>query len=126
MPALAAITLKNAANADVVFTPASLDSNGVATLRSAEAVFQQRSTLTASVASPKSGSTVVRAKFRAVVPTMDSVDPTKKIAETLVSIDVVLPLNATITQRKDAKAYAIGLLNSAVGMAAFEQFEAPY
>lgn len=126
MPALAAITLKNAANADVVFTPTSLDSNGVATLRSGEAVFQQRSTATISVTTPKSGSSVVRAKLRIVVPTMDAVDPTKKLAETLVNCDVVLPVNSGLVDRKNAKAYAISLLSSALSTAAFEEFGAPY
>lgn len=126
MPALAAITLKNAANADVVFTPTSLDSSGVATLRTADAVFQQRSTATISVSTPKAGSSVVRAKLRIVVPTMDAVDPTKKLAETLVNCDIVLPVNSGLTDRKNAKAYAISLLSSAFSTAAFEEFGAPY
>jgi hypothetical protein len=57
---------------------------------------------------------------------MDAVDTTKKIAEAYADITVVLPKQATLTNRLDLRAYAKSLLADAVSTAAFTDFEAIY
>lgn len=127
MTAFAALSLNNNAAVAQSFSAQSIDSNGVARwLTTSEAIYDARRAVTMSVTLPKAGSNVIRIKQKVVLPIMDTVDTTKKVAEAYVTIDVVIPKQATDTQRLDLRAYSKDLLANAVSTAAFTNLEAIY
>lgn len=126
MSAFANLTLVDFAAANRVFTPSSIDQAGVARYQTSDAVFDAKNAVTVQVTLPKNGGTVCRVKEKIVVPIMDAVDTTKKVSETIVSIEFVFPKNSSLVQRRDAKALAVSLLGNAVTTAAVESFESIY
>lgn len=126
MSAFASLTLQNNAAANVIFNPQSIDSMGVATYLTGDAILDAKSRVTMSVNLPKNGSTVSRVKQKIVVPVMDTVDPSKKVAEAYANIEFVFPKNASETIRLDCRKYAVTLLSSAVTTAAVQGLEAVY
>jgi hypothetical protein len=126
MSAFATLTLQNNAATNVVFNPQSIDSDGVATYLSGDAILDAKKKVTMSVSLPKGGSTVARVKQKVVVPIMDTIDANKKVAEAYVTIDFVLPKLASETIRLDLRKYADTLLTNAVTTAAVQSLEAIY
>ena len=126
MSAFALLTLQNNAAANVDFTPVSIDSNGVATWKTGDSVYDAKSTVTMSVTHPKNGSDVVRMKQKVVLPVMDSVDTTLKVADCIVNIDVVLPKRASETNRLDLRKYAEKLIANAISTDAFQKLQGIY
>lgn len=126
MSAFAAVTLQNNAATNVVFNPQSIDSDGVATFLTGDAILDAKSRLTMSVSLPKNGSTVSRVKQKIVVPIMDTVDATKKVAEAYVNIEFVFPKNTSETTRLDIRKYAATLATNAITTAAVQSLEAIY
>lgn len=126
MSAFANITLADAAAANVVFTPQSIDSAGVARWLDSNSVFDAKRAVTMQVSLAKNGSSVNRIKQKVVVPIMDTVDTSKKVAEAIISIEAVLPKIAGESTRLDMKAFAANLLANAVSTAAFTSLESIY
>jgi hypothetical protein len=126
MTAFAALTLPNNAAVDQTFTPVGIDPQGVAKWLGSETILDGKKSVTMSVALPKNGSTVVRVKQRVTIPVMDAVDTTKKIAEAYADVVMVLPKQATETNRLDLRRYTEKLLENAVSTAAVTNFEAIY
>lgn len=126
MSAFATLTLQNNAATNVVFNPQSIDSDGVATYLSGDAVLDAKKKVTMSVTLPRGGSAVARVKQKIVVPIMDTIDLNKKVAEAYVTIDFVLPKLASETVRLDLRKYADTLLTNAVTTAAVQSLEAIY
>lgn len=126
MTAFAALTLPNEAAANQTFNPVGIDPQGVAKWLGTETILDGKKSVTMSVALPKGGSSVVRVKQRVTIPVMDSVDTTKKIAEAYADIVMVLPKQASVTNRLDLRRYAEKLLENAVTTAAVTDFEAIY
>lgn len=126
MPAIAAVTLKNNALADVVFSPVGKDSNGVVTWKTSDSIYDAKKTLTHSVSQPKNGSSVVRLKQRIVVPVMNTVVTSQKDGEIVFNIEAVFPKVATETQRLDARKHAETLLGNAITTAAAQFLEGVY
>lgn len=109
MPAIAALSLKNNAEASVTFAPNGL-TNGIATFLTNDSVFDAKRKLTASVQLPKPGSSVSRVKFKMSVPIMDPVEVTKRVAEIVINVDAVLPKSSSVAQRLDARNFTRDLL----------------
>lgn len=126
MSAFGTLTLQNNAAANVVFNPASIDSNGVATWFVSNSIYDARTKATMQVLLPKNGSPVARVKQRIAVPIMDTVDATKKVGEAYVAVEFVLPKQATETQRLDLRKLADTLLQNAVTTAAIQNLESIY
>jgi len=127
MTAFASLTLPNNAAANQTFGPSGIDQKGVAKwMTTSEASLDARRTVTMSVTLPKNGSSVVRVKQRVAIPIMDAVDTTKKIAEAYANIELVLPKQATSTNRLDLRKYAEKLIADAVTTAAVTDFESIY
>lgn len=127
MSAFASITLQNNAAANVTFNPQSIDANGVASFLSTDTtVLDAKKKVTMSVSLPKNGGSVARVKQRVVVPIMDTVDTTKKMAEAYVNIEFVMPKNASDIIRLDLRKYADTLLTNAITTAAVQNLEAIY
>jgi hypothetical protein len=126
MSAFASLTLVDYAVANVVFTPTSIDNNGVAKYLSSDAIFDAKKAVTMQVTLPKAGGSVSRVKQKIVIPIMDTVDTTKKVSECIISIEAVLPKNATLAQRRDLKALAVSLAGNAITTAAYESLESIY
>lgn len=127
MSAFAAISLLNNAAVEQVLSPSSIDSIGVAKwMSTSEASLDARRVASMSVSLPKNGSNVARIKQKVLIPIMDTVDTTKKIAEAYVTIEAVIPKQATETNRLDLRAYAKDLLADAVSTAAFTNLESIY
>nr|URG16502.1 MAG: coat protein [Leviviridae sp.] len=127
MSAFANITLGDRTPTNVVFGPAGIDSSGVAKfLVAADASYDAKRSLTMSVALPKNGSNVVRVKQKVMIPIMDAVDSSLKVAEAYVTMEAVIPKQASLAQRQDLKAFAKNFLLDAVTTAAYENFEAIY
>lgn len=126
MPAFAATTLKDSADADVAFIPTTIDSNGVALSMTDSASFDACHRLSTSTTLPKSGGTVIRTKQKVVIPVMDAVDTSKKLNEIIVNIEYVMPKNSPVKLRKDAAAYVSTLAKHAVTINAVENFESQY
>lgn len=126
MSAFAALTLQNNAAGNVVFNPQSIDSNGVATFLTADSVYDARKRVTMSVTLPKSTGNVTRIKQRVIVPIMDTVDTSLKVAEAYVNIEAVIPKQTSETTRLDLRKFADTLLQNAITTAAFQNLEAIY
>jgi hypothetical protein len=127
MTAFASLSLQNNAAVAQTFTPNSIDREGVATwLTTSEAVFDARRRASLSVRHPKNGSSVVRIKGRVLIPIMDTIDTTKKVAEAYADVSFVIPKQANQTQRLDLRKYAAELTTNAVMTAAVDLFESVY
>lgn len=126
MSAFATLTLQNNAAANVVFTPNSIDSLGVAAWFAPGTVLDARPRATLSVKNPKGTSNVARVTGKVAVPIMDLIDPSKKVAEVLGTFEFVLPKQATETQRLDIRKMVDTMLTSAVVTAAVQNVEAIY
>lgn len=126
MSAFASLTLQNNAAANVVFTPSAIDSSGVASWFSAASVYDARYKVTMSVTLPKNGGTVARVRQRVSIPIMDSVDPSKKVAEAYANIELVLPKQTTSTHRLDLRKLADTMLQNAITTAAVTDLESIY
>jgi hypothetical protein len=126
MTAFAALTLPNNAAVDQTFNPVGIDPQGVAKWLGTETILDGKKSVTMSVALPKNGSTVVRIKQRVTIPVMDAVDTTKKIAEAYADVVIVLPKQATATNRLDLRRFTEKLLENAVTTAAVSDFESIY
>jgi hypothetical protein len=111
----------------VSFNPVGIDSNGVARwMTITEPSLDARNSASMSVSLPKNGSTVTRIKTRVVIPVMDAVDATKKIAEAYVDMVFVLPKQASETNRLDLRAFAKNFLAHAAITAAVSNYESQY
>lgn len=126
MTALAALTLNNNAAVAQTFNPSGIDSQGVAKWLGTETVFDGKKSVTMSVTHPKNGSTVVRVRQRIMIPIMDTVDTTKKVAEAYADLQFVLPKQASLTNRLDLRKFTTELVAHAVSTAAVTDFEAIY
>lgn len=126
MSAFAVLTLANATPTNVAFNPQSIDSNGVATFMTNDAIFDSKKRVTMAVSLPKNGSSVSRVKQKIVIPVMDATDANKKVAEAYVTIEAVIPKLASETDRLNLKAFATNLLSNAVSTAAYQNLEAIY
>lgn len=126
MTAFASLTIADSAAANVVFTPQSIDSNGVARWLDANSIFDAKRTVTMQVSLAKNGSSVNRIKQKVVVPIMDTVDTSKKVAEAIITVEAVLPKVAGQAVRLDMKAFAANMLANAVSTAAFTSLESIY
>lgn len=126
MSAFATLTLQNNAAANVVLSPNSIDAQGVATWFGTATVLDARARATLSVRNPKGTSSVARVMGKVAVPIMDTVDPSKKVAEVLGTFEFVLPKQATETQRLDIRKMVDTMLTNAVLTAAVQNIEAIY
>lgn len=126
MSAFANLTLVDSAAANVVFSPQSLDSAGVAKWLTSDSIYDAKKATTMSVTLPKPGGTVTRIKQKIVIPIMDSVNTSLRIAEASIFIEAVIPKTASQTQRLDLRKHASTLLDNAVSTAAFTSLEAIY
>jgi hypothetical protein len=127
MVAFASKTLLDYAAASIVLTPAKIDSNGVAKwVQSSVSVFDARASATLLVKEPKNGSNVARVSGKIVVPVMDPIDTTVKVAECICTYELVLPKQASLTQRRDLLAMAKSDLDHATVEAAVENIESIY
>lgn len=128
MTALAVLTLNDGQATPVAtpFSPTSIDSSGVAKWLDANATFDAKRIITLSVQHPKGNSAVVRIKAKVLIPTMDPVVTTKKLAESYVNIEFVMSKLALAQQRKDLRAFTINLMAHAAMIAAVDSFEGQY
>lgn len=126
MPAFASMTLKNNANVDVIFTPGSITSDGIARWYAPGSVLDARPLATLRVQNPPKGSNVARVSGKVVVPIMDSVDTTLKVAEVLGTFEFVLPKQATETQRLDIRKLVDTMTQNAFITAGVQYIESPY
>lgn len=126
MSAFATLTLQNNAAGNVVFSPSSIDSNGVATWFAPSSIYDARWKTTTSVSLPKNGSTVARVKQKIVIPVMDAIDATKKIAEGYVNIEYVFPKQMSETNRLDLRKLLDTLSTNVITTAAVQSLESIY
>jgi len=126
MSAFATLTLQNNAAANVVFNPSSIDSVGVATWFTSSAIYDAREKATLSIRLPKNGSSVARVVGKVSIPIMDSVDTTKKVAEAIGTVELVLPKQASETVRLNLRKELDTLLADAVTTAAVQYLESIY
>lgn len=124
MPAFAAITL-NDGTADIIFTPRTIDGNGVAKWETSASYIGTRTVVTSSVTNAAK-SRVVRVKQKVVVPIADPVDASAISGEIVVNIDVVMPKNCSSTYRTNARNFLKNLAASAVTIAAIQDAEHVY
>lgn len=126
MSAFASLALQNNAAATVTFVPQKIDSNGVAVWMTSNAVYDGKQKATLSVKLPQNGSTVVRVTGKVTLPIMDTVDTTKKVAECVGTFELLLPKQASQTNRLDIRKELDTFLTNAVVTSAVQDFEAIY
>lgn len=124
MSAFATLTLTDASAASVAFAPQSIDATGVARWLSSDAIFDSKKVVTMQVTLPKGKSPVSRVKQKIVVPIMDAVDTTKRVAEAYVNIEYVFPKQTSLAVRKDIRAFVSDITSEAVTTDAVENFGA--
>lgn len=126
MSAFANLVLVNNAAANVTFTPANIDSDGVATWYSTGTVLDARPRASILVRNPKGNSNVARVTGKVVVPIMDTVETTKKVAEVVGSFEFVLPKQASETQRLDIRKMVDTMITNAITTNAVQYIESIY
>lgn len=126
MSAFTTVTIVDYAVANVVFSPAKIDSTGLAKWYAPGTVFDAKPSCTLLVKEPKNGSNVARVSCRITIPVMDTVDTTKKIGDTIGSVEFVLPKQASLTARRDVKALIVSLLANAAITDAVENLASVY
>jgi hypothetical protein len=127
MTAFAAVTLDDSASAAVVFSPSTIDPNGVAHRYSPETSgFDSRNHLSLGVRLPKNGSAVARVTAKVVVPVMDETDASLKVGDALCNIEFVIPKRGTALNRADLLAYVQEYLADASVIAAVTNLESVY
>lgn len=113
MTAFATLTL-NDGSADRAFLAKTLVGNLATWRYGAGTYFNADHQVTMSFSLPKVGGSVVRMKQKIVVPVMDPVDASLKVADIVCNIDVLMPVKATSAQRTVAYNYIKNLLANAV------------
>lgn len=103
MAALGLVTLVGPTVGSTVFNPIQIDSSGVAKWASSAASFDERLTLTQQLRFPKVGGSVIRCTAKLSIPLMDSETPPKKVGESIVNVEFVLPKGATAETREDLR-----------------------
>lgn len=90
-------------------------SNGVATYayQPAGSSLDARVTASFSISPASKTSAVHRVKAKMVTPLMDTVDTTKKVGETVVNVEFLLPKLGIKTIRQDSLAFMLDFLNKA-------------
>lgn len=126
MSAFATLTLKNNATTDVVFSPLTIDSNGVAQYGTADTIYDGKTFVSISSKVPSVRSNKARLKLKITHPLMDSVDTTKKLDEAIATVDIAYPKNMSQAARRDLKAYIATLVTNAVTTAFVDGFEGIY
>jgi len=126
MSAFAALSLQNNAAATVTFNPLTIDSSGVASWATSDAIYDAKSIVTVSTKVPNSKSTKARLKAKVVVPLMDSVNTTLKVDELVINLDMAIPKNMGLTPRLDARKYIDTLVQNALVTAFLTSFEGVY
>jgi hypothetical protein len=130
MSAFAALTLKNNANADVVFSPLTINSQtGVASWGTAVAAYDNKSVVTMSSQVPTTKSTKARAKVKVTVPYLvEDVNygNMTKIDDCIIQIDIAIPKNMDSAARADAQAYLKSVVAHAILTAFVTNFEGIY
>jgi hypothetical protein len=127
MTAFAAISLDDAASAAVVFSPSTIDPNGVAHLYAPETnVIDDRRHISLGVKLPKNGSAVARVTAKVVIPVMDDTDTSLKVGECIANVEFVIPKRATEVNRNDLLAFASEFLADASIVAAMGSLESIY
>lgn len=126
MSAFAALTLKNNATTDVVFSPLTIDTNGVAQYGSLNAIYDGKTFVSISSKVPSVRSNKARLKLKITLPLMDAVDTSKKIDEAIASVEIAFPKNMGQSSRRDLRAYIDTLISNAVTTAFVDGFEGIY
>jgi hypothetical protein len=127
MSAFATLALQNNAGTTVNFAPLTIDSaSGVASYGTSDAVYDQKSVVTASVKYPSKSSTKARLRLKVTVPLMDTVDTTKKVDEAIGTVELAFPKNMSSTDRLNLRKYVQTLVADAVTTAFATSFEGIY
>lgn len=126
MAAFAPVTLQNNAAVNVVFTPAQIDSSGIAKWFAPGSVLDARPMMTLKVTNPPKGSNVARVSGKIVLPVMDTINTQQKIAELIGSFEFVMPKQATETQRLDLRKLLDTLIQNAIVTAGVQNIESVY
>lgn len=127
MSAFAAITLANSVPANVVFSPARIDSKGIAKwMAPSTVVYDDKPSMTLLVREPQNGSNVARVTGKITVPVMDTVDTSLKLGDAIGSFEYVLPKQCTLVQRQNIHALLKDLLTEAVITDAVENLASVY
>lgn len=113
MTAFATLTL-NDGTADRAFLAKTLVGNLATWRYGAGTYFNADHQITMSFSLPKPGGQVVRVKQKVVVPVMDPLVESSKIADIVCNIDILMPVKATAAARTIAYNYVKNLLANAV------------
>lgn len=127
MSAFAVLQLKNHAATEVDFGPAKIDpSTGVVTWLTAGASYDARSLATFSLQLPRVNATRVKIKAKVAIPIMDAVITTKKVDELIANVELSIPKEALLADRRNLRAYITDFLVDTVMVKALEDFENVY
>jgi hypothetical protein len=129
MSAFAALTLKDHANADTVFSPLTINSQtGVSSWGTSITAYDNKAIVTMSSQTPTAKSSKARAKLKVTVPYLveDVVGNMNKVDDCIVQIDIAIPKNMDSTARLDAQAYLKSLVAHAILTAFVTNFEGIY
>jgi hypothetical protein len=127
MPALAALSLKNQAGTEVVYSPGGINAaTNVVTYIGAGASYDARTQVSFSVVLPRGNATRVRIRGKISVPIMDPVDTTKRVDECIGDFEFSLPKRAALLDRQNLRASLADFLTDATVVAAVENYESVY
>lgn len=127
MSAFTTVTIADYTPANVVFSPARIDSKGVAKWFAPETVvFDDKRSLTLLVKEPVGNSNVARVSAKLTFPVMDTVDTTLKLGDAIGSFEFVLPKQTPLATRRHVKALLVSFLANAAITDAVENLAAVY
>lgn len=127
MTQFVAITLKDRAAADAVFSNTNINYvNGVATWKNSGVSYDTGRLASFSLSIPTAKSTRCRIKAKMVIPLVDPLDSTKKIDELIANVEFVIPKQSVLTARQDLRALIVSFLGSDAIVAAVNNFEGVY
>lgn len=127
MTQFATIQLKNHAGTETSFTVQGISyTNGVASWAAAGTSYDASRTATFSLQQPTARSTRARIRAKVTIPIMDPVNPLRKVDELLATVDIALPKQSALADRRDLRAFIADFLTDTVIVNAVENFESVY
>lgn len=127
MTAFSTLSLKGDSGTEVAFTVEGINyQTNVASWVNAGASYDASPRATFSLVPPTSRSTRARMRLKVAIPIMDAVSGAIKVDELIGNVELVLPKNSTLADRKDLRAFIADFLTDAIVVNAVNNFESVY
>lgn len=127
MTNFATLNLKDDSGSEVAFTVEGINyQTNVASWVNTGGFYDESPRATFSLVPPTARSTRARMRLKVTIPIMDGVSGTTKVDELIANVELVLPKNSNLIQRRNLRAYIADFLTDSVVVNAVQNFESVY